>query len=375
MLTKIFEESQLEEEQLARRLRYRNPEVVGLLEVYLDIAKRHKFAHVAIAMCKYHEPGGTADLGACDYAGDVALQLSGRETLQRLIGKLDASIDNWMMPPRDETLDASHVCYNVATGPLGFDFIYWLVDAEMTRVREGAPAPLKVAFWCGKKEDTRPEPMLWLNHVMRPALAFVGAVEDSAALPGWHKVFYVTRGIVDAAKAGEAVPMFKPPRVIPIKSGKPPVTITLREAEHWPERNSNMRAWLRFADKLAWRGERVIFVRDTARAYEPLDVFETYPAASVDLGERLSLYEAAKANLFISNGPGVLALFGSKPWLQFIPIGDEGQEFAANTASFWRDKMGVEPPGQFPWSKPDQRIVWQEDSYENIVAAWDEFIG
>ena len=143
MLTKTFEESAVEEEQLARRLRYRNPEVVGLLELYLDIAKRHKFSHVAIAMCKYHEPGGTADLGACDYAGDVALQLSGRETLQRLIGKLDASIDNWMMPPRDETLDASHVCYNVATGPLGFDFIYWLVDAEMTRVR-ARPDELRV---------------------------------------------------------------------------------------------------------------------------------------------------------------------------------------------------------------------------------------
>jgi len=28
MLTKIFEESAVEEEQLARRLRYRNPEVV-----------------------------------------------------------------------------------------------------------------------------------------------------------------------------------------------------------------------------------------------------------------------------------------------------------------------------------------------------------
>jgi len=52
----------------------------------------------------------------------------------------------------DETLDASHVCYKRRhTGPLGFDFIYWLVDAEMTRVREGAPAPLKVAFWCGQE--------------------------------------------------------------------------------------------------------------------------------------------------------------------------------------------------------------------------------
>jgi len=63
--------------------------------------------------------------------------------------------------------------------------------------------------------------MLWLNHVMRPALAFVGAVEEQRRTgPGWHKVFYVTRGIVDAAKAGEAVPMFTAAARDPDKVGK-----------------------------------------------------------------------------------------------------------------------------------------------------------
>jgi len=385
MLTKTYEESAESERNARRYYRGRNPSVVGLLELYLDVAKNHQFSHVAIAMCNYRGEGETHDVGACDFAGDVALEPSQRETVGRLAAMLDASIDNWTLPPRDDSLDASYVCYNIVYSPLGFDFIYWLIDAEMARVREGAPAPLKVAFWRGKKVDTRPDRISWLNHVMRPALAFVGAVEDSTAILGRHKPVYVPRDIVAAAKAGETVPMLRPPRVIPIKSGRPPVTITLREAEHWPERNSNMDAWLRFAWMLESTGERVIFVRDTARAgeslYSPyggpghLREVETYPAASLDLGERLSLYEAAKCNLFVSNGPSVLATHGTRPWLAFIPIVDEGGYFRSNTRSFWRDNMGVEPPGQFPWSKPDQRIVWQDDSYENIVAAWDEFMG
>jgi hypothetical protein len=379
MLTKTYEESDESERNARRYSRGRNPEVVALLELYLDIAKNHQFSHVAIAMCNYHGEEGKHDIGACDYAGDVALEKSQRETVGRLFAMLDASIDNWTLPPRDDSLDASYVCYNIAFSPLGFDFIYWLIDAEMTRVREGAPAPLKVAFWCGKKGDTRADRLAWLNNMMRPSLAFVGAVEDSTALLGRHKEVYVPRDIVAAVKAGETLPMLRPPRVIPVKSGKPPVTITLREADHWPERNSNMDAWLRFARKLKKSGERVIFVRDTARAgeslYDRTCELETYPAASLDLGERLSLYEAAKANLFVSNGPAVLATHGTRPWLQFIPIVDEGGYFRANTRSFWRDNMGVEPPGQFPWSRPDQRIIWQEDSYENIVAAWEEFMG
>jgi hypothetical protein len=33
----------------------------------------------------------------------------------------------------------------------------------------------------------------------------------------------------------------------------------------------------------------------------------------------------------------------------------------------------VEPGDQYPWASPVQRIVWKNDEYENIRAAWNEY--
>ena len=114
----------------------------------------------------------------------------------------------------------------------------------------------------------------------------------------------------------------------------------------------------------------MIFVRDTAKAHEPFDIFETCLQASLDLHARVALYERAKANLFVANGPCILAAFGDRPWLTFTPIEPDDSLYKANTAQFWRMYVGVDVGGQYPWSRPDQRIVWKADSYENICAAW-----
>ncbi len=349
-----------------------NPEVIALLETYLALAKEHKMHHVAISLCNYREPTSPADYACCDFAGDIILEKSQQEAVGMLYNKLGGSIDNWDLPPADSTLDASHVRYNLASGPLSYDFMIWLIEAEMTRVREGAPAPLRVAFWLGKEEKLTPERSQWLDNVFRPILRMIGAVEDNTAIRGRHKPMYVPADIVKAYKAGESLPKLKPDRIIePVKS---PVTITLREAEHWVWRNSNMEAWTRFARGLMDKGEHVIFIRDTAKAYEPLPGFMTYPRASIDAGERFSLYECAKANLFVSNGPYGLGAYGSRPFLMFNPKEKQDSPFAPNTPWFWEVKNGLKMGDQYPWFRPNQRMVWDEDRYENIVGAWETYI-
>jgi hypothetical protein len=362
------------------------PEVVELLERYLALARKCPFGHVAIAMVGYGAPllqvaspptvpaqappSGHADIACCDYAGDISLEKSQKEAVQILNERLSASIANWTLPSSDAWLDASHVVYNVANGPLGYDFIVWLIDAEMTRVREGAPAPLKVAFWLGRDADSRmqrDQRRQWLDNVFRPALALIGAVE-STTISGRHKEVFVSRDIVAAAKAGERVPRLKGDAIGSLNV----VTITLREAEHWSERNSNLPAWIRFATDLRNNGEEVVFIRDTAKADEPLADFTPCIRAPVDLRYRMTVYEAAKANLFVSNGPATLAVFSDRPWLQFVHVEPEGSDYRQNTAQFWKDSMGVAPGEQYPWSNERQRIVWAKDHYENIVAAWRE---
>lgn len=324
-----------------------SPQVIELLEAYLETAKEHEFNHIAIAMTGY------PNIAALDFAGDVALECGTREAVGLLTSRLEASIDDWTLPPRDESLDASHVVYNVANGPLGYDFIVWLVDAEMTRIREQAPAPLKVAFWLGKTGNANECRLHWLNNLFRPALELIGAVESHQALRGRNKPIFVPRDIIAAAKLGEPVPVLQGYDDL---WGRGCITITLREASYDSGRNSNHTDWLRFARYLRDRGEVPIIVRDTAKADEPFEDFITAPKASRNLLDRAALYQSARANLFVSNGPSSIAVFGDRPCLLFT----RGQ-----------DGYGLSHGEQFPWSRANQRIVWAPDTYDNIVSAWE----
>jgi hypothetical protein len=346
-----------------------NKAVVDLLEKYLEVAKKHQFGNCAISMVGH--PG----VASIDYVGDVSLEWSQKEALGLLLGKINKSIDNWMLPFQDKSLDASYVCYNVANAPLGFDFINWLVTQEINRELAGAPAPLKVGFWVGKdsKEHGKLDGRInWLDNVFRPALGFIGAVEDEKGNVGIAQQMYVPKQIVDFYNSGKIkkVPIFRAKGDYDLP--KDVITITLREAEHWPHRNSNIEAWTKFAKYLVDKGERVIFVRDTAKANEPLEGFETCPEASIDLDKRMWLYDHAKLNMFVSNGPHVLTLYNDKPWLTFIYIEDDRSTYTANTRQFWRVKQGVEPGYQYPWSTEKQKLVWAIDDYENLVKAYED---
>ncbi len=336
------------------------PEVIELLETYLELAKNQRWGSVAIALTGH--PG----VAAADFAGDISLEMATLEALGLLHGRLAANIACWKRPPQDPGLDASYVCYPVANGPLGFDFLVWLIDAEMTRVRAHASGPLRVGFWLGKDAERRMHSdrrRMWLENVFRPLLPMIGAIEDERAIYGHCKEVYVPRDIVAAARCGEKVPRLRPR--LPAKYHGL-VTITLREAEHGTTRNSNLGAWQAFV-KL--HCPDAFFIRDTANADEPMPGFNVDPRASRDLDYRMSIYEGASVNLFVSNGPSGLAVFGSRPYLIFMqPSGDEDW----STPEAFVGGHGIKFGEQWPWSRSDQRIVWALDTYENIVNAWTQ---
>jgi hypothetical protein len=344
-----------------------NPIVIELLEAYLEAAREGHFDSVAIAMTGY------PNIAALDYAGDLRLEPATKDAIEILTGKIERSISGWALPPRDESLDASHVVYDLGRAPIGFDFVVWLINAELQRRLANAPAPLKVAFWTGRDVGNDGDARLsargrdqWIDNMFRPALALICAVEDKRALQGHCPQTYVTRPLVEAARQGIEIPRLR--SRITTTNDTRYITITLREAEHVPERNSKLGAWVSFAKYLQRRGDRVIFIRDFAKADERLSGFDTNPFASREIIARMAVYEHAAANLFVSNGPGVLCVFGSRPWLQFVRDADGAPEF-------WRDKIGLSPGDQYPWSAPNQRVIWAPDTYENIVSAWHQHIG
>jgi hypothetical protein len=346
-----------------------SPEILEIIQNYWYLAKTRRFDHVAITMIDASD-----DTIACaDYAGIVSLERAQYQAMSALRKRLESSIMNWTLPKPDPSLDGSHVVYSVAHDPMCFDYIVWLVNCEMARIREGMPAPLKVGFWLGANPDAvkaDPYRMGWLNNVFRPALALIGAVEHDRAIYGTRREMFVTRNIVMASQLGQLIPQLK----TDTRSRFPGyVVITLREADHWPHRNSNIDAWRKFAAYLQKIGEKVVFIRDTAKADEPFEDFPTWPEASRDLDMRMAAYQEAKTNWMISNGPIGLCEFSSVPWVQFVPVERTGGNYEPNTGLFWKDSNGINIGGQFPWCRPDQRIVWERDSLENLMAAWDEY--
>jgi hypothetical protein len=328
---------------------------------------------ICLIGCGRDEDGYPTNVQSRGFAGEALMEHELKKAIKNLDGELDQSIAAWQSPEQDQSLDASYVCYNMATDPNGYDFIVWLIAMEMRRVRLGAPAPLKVGFWTefGKHRTPTDTLSMWLNNVFRPALPMIGAVEDPAACRGRGTRHFTPRVIVEAAEEGEKVPLLR--SVIQSNQHPGSVTITLRESGKWPQRNSDLVAWGLFAEYLDRHGEHVVIVRDTAKADEPFGDFTTSPQASRDLDFRMALYENAKLNCFVSNGPATLAVHSKAPWMMFIPVEDQGSTYYANTPEFWDRYVGIEMGvGQYPWSGPNQRIIWKKDRFENIVAAYRE---
>ena len=359
-----------------------NEDVIKMLESWLKRAKEHGqigFAAIIAAENLRHV--------VSDYAGSMQLAFAlnwGIDTVKyQLLARTHSQHDNEFESPN--STQADRICYDISAGPACYDFIVWLVLAEINRRMHGAPAPLKVGF---KMLSTPSERALhdkerapFYKNVIFPSLALVGAVSDveSTNAPTMEK--YTLRPIVEFARAGVEVPLLTAPadEVAWVQrflyggtDRRAPIVITLREVkERWEHRNSNMTEWLKFSEYLEQKGERVLFVRDTDRAAEKIAGYQICPAASKDVRVRMALYEAAKCNLFVSNGPMVLSLFGSRPWLMFVET-DPMSIFYPETPQWWKQYQGLDRNGQFPWSKPNQRIAWKRDNFENIVEAWEK---
>lgn len=366
-----------------------NAEVIRLLEWCLNAAKENPtIGHVTVAYLFQNPDVDGKPRSGGGWAGDALLDPRADRLLQAMAAETRERIINRTMPPRDEGVPADYVIYNVPNGSISYDFIIWLMDCEMQRAREGDAPPLKVHFWFGRDGKTglySDAQKQMFEKVIRPSLALIGAIEHQDAIHGRDLARRHFREIVRTSSEGDKVPLIKAPYkareamkewlAAHERQNRAPITITLREAEHWPHRNSNLAAWLRFAADLQSAGERVIFVRDTAKANEPIDDFEFCPPASTDLHMRVALYEQAKVNLFVANGPSVLAHFMDRPWLTFVPIEEEESPYLANRPSFWRMHVGIDVGEQYPWSQPDQRLVWKRDDYKTIAEAWQALSG
>lgn len=286
-----------------------------------------------------------------------------------------SSLHKWRRAPLPAPENGAFgATYDLGKAPSSYDFLSWLVHAKM----QAGNRPLEVQFinegnWRKDGLPLSSDDRQWMmDHVLRPALRLVDAKEGK----GGAEFGYMLKPVVEGGKhfpvpkfqatdkAKEFVAKFK------AQSDKPLIVITTRETDYWPERNSNMDAWLKFAKHL-WMAEyRVVFVRDTNKIHEVLPKVETAPWASIDLDLRMALYEAADLNMAVNNGPCHLLYFSDSEYVVFNQLVDG---VPGCSPDWWAGNIGVDVGNQYPWSGPGQTLAWLEDSADNIKEAFDQW--
>ena len=323
------------------------------------------------------------------FGGRAGLEIAAIAALELHKDDLKEMVRKRSHPPA-ERLDApaNYVFYNRLKMPLTWDFWALLLQSTMNMKREGVSGPLHVGWFPDPAEGIwLPMQIQSFNNLMRESLQLVGAVEDQQALEngrnmGEHENACSYAPIIQGFERGEPLPKVTAPdpalkamrEVLKTEFGQKPVTITLRESHQHPFRNSNLPEWCKLADWLEGQGEKVVFVRDTAKMDEGLAGYTTCKAASEHVLARCALYQEAKCNWFVSNGPSMLGAFLETPWFLVNKLTEQRKDFRANTANGWRIAAGLEDGGQWPWAKPNQRIIYELDKFEPMRDAWQEYM-
>lgn len=269
------------------------------------------------------------------------------------------------------------ILYDLNFAPGSYDFFCAMVNIENFRSLNGFTR-VHVHFKPGKDRGFRPNEIielshdykkLMLNNVARPLLGLFGFIEVGSVSSKARQFQYLSRESLDLYREQKVMAEYRPNEEA-LKWAEQfsdnPYVITLREADHWPTRNSRVEEWVKFAKTL---DRRVIFVRDTAKAHEPIDGFETCPEASIDVHKRLALYARAKMNFAVCTGPMMLAAFTQTiPYIYLLT----SAPYPGYSREWQSQAMGLIDQ-QYPWhDSKTQRVVYADDDFESLYKIWGE---
>lgn len=269
--------------------------------------------------------------------------------------------------------------YDLSRSPASYDVVAFLLHIEAERIRRG-DSTIDLAILPGPVNGFRSD-RFWphdpeyrkhlLNNVVIPMckmLTSCRSVMMMASAPdafGAGRSMYGFRIMLEAMKvAGRPLR----PKAETFSAQSKLVTITLREGEHWPTRNSNVGEWVNAAEQIKERGYQVLFVRDTVRSTVAMPGFDIDPNASHDLEYRAALYRSAFCNFFVSNGPAWLAVCLDAPAIVIKPTTDG--LLACYTRGYFKN-CGL--TDQLPNNPTHQHIVWKDDNEKEIMEAFENF--
>lgn len=158
-----------------------------------------------------------------------------------------------------------------------------------------------------------------------------------------------------------------------------PVTFTLRTSTIESGRNSNTPAWIEAARRIRDRGFDPVVLPDTDLVTSGRDIgafgdIPSFGIGAIDLELRVALYRRGLINMADNGGPAFINYFmeGSSA-VCFLPVEKlpEVVEMTGRGVDRMAELLGVPAGGDFPGATPRRRFVWQPDTLENIMTAFE----
>ena len=318
------------------------------------------------------------------------------------------------VPRPDDAARSLFAFYDLEVSPVTFDFLWFLVGAELERRRRGLDA-VHVVIVPGRTGGLRREREDYedvvdpaarnerIGNILLPACsllptctgvtrtasrkqaAFMRATIADHVFPAGYEaalpLFAGSRQCLDAARQG--VPHVASLRATP-KSvrdfdrwatsharGRRVVAITLRHYSYMPARNSNMEAWIAFARSLDPDRYMPVFVPDLEQTLDEelseLDGFTVLGEAAWNVGLRMALYERAFISMGVNTGPMGLCWLNARTCYATLKMSPA--DVPQTSLAFFRE-LGFEPGRSLPFATPTQELVWEDDTLAAIEQAF-----
>lgn len=341
------------------------------------------------------------------------------QTLFRAARALGQSVSRSAQPEEARSCpEVLYAFYDLGVAPITFDFLWFLVGAELERRRREltsvhaviVPGPCR-----GLRKET-PELERALDVTTRRARIFNMLVPACTLLPSLSGVTVAgsraeadqlvrsAGGAVFPARYEPALPIYPGPQE-PLRAAREErtqvavlrataadlravdawiaargcdrrvVSITLRGYGYVPGRNSNIASWAAFARGLHGTGFSIVIVPDSEQCFTgvpaELHGLPIFSEAAVAVGLRMALYQRAYLNLGVNNGPmGLCWLNEQTRYITFKILNDE----ALQTRAEYMELLGFETGRSLPFATEWQRWVWAEDELPIIQDAFNDMV-
>jgi hypothetical protein len=155
------------------------------------------------------------------------------------------------------------------------------------------------------------------------------------------------------------------------------VTITLRQYNFDPIRNSKVDEWVRFAEFIRGKGFTPVFIPDTDACFEHdarLNDFIVFEVPCWNLGIRMALYEGVYLNFFTSNGTVSIATLNKNAASIVMKHVTPGS-MQANFEVYKKNglEFGIDQQTYYLFEGHFQILSCKDDTFENIREEFNKF--